>query len=142
MEARLSEVGLQEQAPCVLSPAAAPAHSFVVAVTWLDSGIPVVSVTGELDRATAAALERPLLALCDAPPGAVIVDLTSCAFIDLRGLQVLLTAQERLERSKQPMVLVLAGLSMLKVFRMARVDVLFHICPSLDEAVEGYGVNG
>ena len=140
MEAHLSEVGLQETDPCVLGPAAAPAHSFVVAVNWLDSGVPVVSVTGELDRATAAALEGPLLPLCDAPAGdAVIVDLTSCAFIDLRGLHVLLSAQERLERSKRPLVLVLPMPSMLKLFQMTRVDVLFHICPSLSEAVEGYG---
>ena len=97
MEARVSEVGFQETAPCVLGPAAAPAHSFVAAVRWLDTGVPVVSVSGELDRATASALERPLLPLCDAPRGdAVIVDLTKCAFIDLRGLHVLLTAQERL----------------------------------------------
>ncbi len=137
MEARLSETELQELAPCVLRPAPAPAPSFVVAVRWTDGGIPMVSVAGELDLATAAALERPLLGLCDAPTGAVIVDLTSCAFIDLRGLHVLLRAQEALERSKQPLVLVLQQ-PLLRILQVTRVDALFHVCSSLREAIEAY----
>ncbi len=52
---------------------------------------------------------------------------------------MLLAAQERLERSKQPLVLVLRQPSMLRVLQVTRVDVLFQICPSLSEAVEGYG---
>ncbi len=137
MEARLSEIELRDRAPCVLRPAPARAPSFVVAVRWTDGGVPVVSVTGELDLATAAALERPLLELCDAPTGPVIVDLTSCAFIDLRGLHVLLRAQETLERSKQPLVLVMQQ-PLLRILQVTRVDALFHVRPSLREAVEGY----
>lgn len=139
MEARLSELGLQERTPCVLTPAPAPTPSFVVGVTWLDSGVPVVSVTGELDLATASALEHPLVSLCDAPSGPVIVDLENCSFIDLRGLHVLLAAQETLERSKQPLVLVIRH-PLVRILQVTRVDVLFHVCPSLREAVEGYGV--
>ena len=139
MEARLSEVGVREVAPCVLSPAPAATPSFVATVGWLDSGVPLVSVSGELDLASAPALEESLFGLCDAPAGAVIVDLEKCSFIDLRGLRVLLTAQEQLERSKQPLVLVVGKPTLLRVFQVTRVDVLFHICPTLGEAIDGYG---
>ena len=64
--------------------------SFVVATERLDNGVPVVSVTGELDLASAPALEDPLLAACDHADGPVAVDLARCGFIDLRGLHVLL----------------------------------------------------
>lgn len=139
MEARLSEVGVQERSPCVLRPTPASTASFVVAVGWLDTDVPVVSVTGELDLASAPVLEEPLLSLCDASGGAVIVDLANCGYIDLRGLRVLLAAQERLERSKQPLVLVIGKPTLLRVFQVARVDTLFHIYPSLHAAAESYG---
>ncbi|HYI36249.1 MAG TPA: STAS domain-containing protein [Thermoleophilaceae bacterium] len=104
--------------------------SFVVATEQLDSGVPVVSITGELDLATAAALEDPLLAACDHTDGAVAVDLTGCGFIDLRGLHVLLNAQERLERAHRALVLITGNPAVLRILQVTRVDGLFEIHPS------------
>lgn len=142
MEARLTGIAVQERSPCVLSPTPASTPSFVVAVGWLDSDVPVVSVTGALDMATAPVLEEPLFGMCDASGGAVIVDLAECDFIDLRGLRVLLAAQERLERSKHPLVLAIGKQTLLRVFQVTRVDTLFHIYPSLQAAAESYGHRG
>lgn len=131
---------------CVLSPrrsaprvTPASPPTFVAATEWLDSGVPVVSVTGELDLATAPALEETLLALSDDPPGAVIVDLARCSFIDLRGLRVLLAARERLERLNRPLALVVGNSSLLRVLKITRVDALFAIYPSLTAAAAGNG---
>lgn len=112
--------------------------TFVAATEWLDDGVPVVSVSGELDLATAPALEDSLRAVPDDATGAVIVDLARCSFIDLRGLRVLLAARERFERSKRPLALVVGDPNLLRVFKVTRVRELFVIYPSLTAAAEGH----
>lgn len=122
----------------MLSPTPGSTTTFVVATEWCDSGIPVVSVTGELDLLTAPALEEALLALPDDAAGAVMVDLARCSFIDLRALRVLLAARERLKRSNRPLALVVGDPNLLRVFKITRVDAFFAIYPSLT-AAEGNG---
>ena len=104
--------------------------TFVAATEWLASGAPVVSVTGELDLATAPVLEEALLGVSDHGKAAVTVDLTGCGFIDLRGLHVLLDARARLVRSNRALVLVTGNPTLLRVFKITRVDALFEIYPS------------
>lgn len=143
MEGHLSSVGATEvgstarngtPANCVLSKSAT---TFVTATTRLASGVPVVSVTGELDLATSWVVEEALLGASDDAAGAVIVDLAGCSFIDLRGLRVLLAARERLKRSDRPLALVAGNPDLLRIFKIARVDGLFETYPSLAAATEG-----
>ena len=144
MEERLTSVDASEvgsagrnwaRRDCVRTPSP-PATTFVAATEWLENGVPVVSVTGDLDLATGSVLEEALLGLAEGAEGAVIVDLTSCDFIDLRGLRVLLAARERLERSNRPLALVVGKPSLLRVFKITRVDDLFEIHPSRAAAVK------
>lgn len=147
MEERLSSVGAGEVGSagrdgagrCVLSPG--PSTTFVAATERLEGGVPVVSVTGELDLTTAPVLEEALLGLFDAAAGAVIVDLARCSFIDLRGLRVLLAAREVLERQDRPLALVAGNPSVLRIFKITRVAERFEIYPSLAAArkVNGRG---
>ena len=126
---------------CVLGPrrtaAARSSTTFVVTTAWLDDGVPVVSVTGELDLATAPALEEALRPVCDHAEGPVAVDLSRCDFIDVRGLHILLSAQERLERSHRPLVLITGNPNVLRIFQITRVDGLFQIHPSRAAATKG-----
>ena len=117
---------------CVLGPKSTTA--FVVTIEWLAGGVPVVSVIGDLDLTTASTLEETLLTLPDHGAEAVIVDLSCCSSIDLRGLHVLLVAQERLDCSHQPLVLVCGDPKLRRVFKTTRVDPLFQIYPSLTAA--------
>ena len=119
---------------CVLGASRAPRTTCVVATEWLASGVPVVSVDGELDLTTASTLEETLLTLPDHTADAVIVDLERCSFIDLRALHVLLAARERLEHSNRPLVLVCGNPDLLRVLKVTRVDGLFEIWPSLTAA--------
>ena len=121
---------------CVRGPTLAPRATFVVAIEWLASGVPVVSVTGELDLTTASTLEATLLTLPDHRAEAVVVDLSQCEFMDLRGLRVLLAARERLERSNRPLVLVSDDPNLLMTLKLTRVDALFEIYPSLAAAAD------
>jgi anti-sigma B factor antagonist len=112
---------------------------FVTAVDELDNGTPVVSVMGEVDRATAPALEQTLLGVAEDGAGDVIVDLTGCSFLDSRGLSALIAIWARLERSNRPLALVLSNPNVLIVFKITGFDELFEIYPSLGAAVDSAG---
>jgi anti-sigma B factor antagonist len=114
-------------------------HTFVVATEQLDGGIPLVSVTGEVDLATAPVLERTLLDAAEDRTGQVIVDLTCCSFLDSRGLTALLATRGRLAHSKRSLGLVLSNPNVLKIFQITGFDQIFQIYPSLDAAITGNG---
>jgi anti-sigma B factor antagonist len=112
---------------------------FVAATEQLESGAPVVSVMGEVDLATAPALEQTLLGVAEDGTGEVIVDLTACSFLDSSGLTALLATRGRLERSDRSLALVLSNPSVMRVFQITQFDQLFEIYPSLAAAVNGNG---
>jgi anti-sigma B factor antagonist len=114
-------------------------HRFVVATEQLDSGTPVVSVSGEVDLATAPALERTLRGAAEDQMGEVIVDLTCCSFLDSRGLTALLATRERLGHSDRSLGLVLSNPHILKIFQITGFDQIFEIYPSLGAAVNRNG---
>ena len=116
-------------------------HRFVVATERLDGRIPVVSVSGEVDLATAPALERTLRKAAEDQTGEVIVDLTCCSFLESRGLTALLATRKRLGNSDRSLGLVLSNPNVLKVFRITGFDQIFQIYPSLSAAVNGNGTN-
>jgi anti-anti-sigma factor len=63
----------------------------------------VLTVSGELDQASAERLAGPLTAAIDDGAVAVLVDLSDCGFIDSTGLSVLVRAQRALaERTGDP----------------------------------------
>jgi anti-sigma B factor antagonist len=59
----------------------------------------VVSVMGEVDYATAPALEQTLRGVADDRTDEVIVDLTGCTFLDSQGLRALIATKGRLHPS-------------------------------------------
>jgi anti-sigma B factor antagonist len=111
---------------------------FVAATEQLDGGTPLVSVMGEVDLATAPALERTLLSVADRT-GNVIVDLSSCSFLDSRGLEALIVAWEHVDPSNRPLAVVISNPNVLRVFQITGFDELFEMYPSLGAAVNGNG---
>ena len=119
----------------VVTPGAS--QRFVAATEQLDSGGPVVSVMGEVDRATAPALERTLLGVTEDRSGEVIVDLSDCSFLDSRGLRALVATRTRLERSDRQLALVLSNPDVLRILQITHLDDLFAIYPTLGAAIDG-----
>jgi anti-sigma B factor antagonist len=113
-----------------------PSDEFAASTEQLDSGTPVISVTGELDLATVPALERTLRSAAEGRRGEVIVDLTACSFFDARGLALLNETRARLARSNRVLALVLTRPTDLKIFRITGFDRRFPIYPSLRAAVD------
>jgi anti-anti-sigma factor len=100
-----------------------PATAITVDVEHIGDGA-VITVGGELDFGSAAALRTPLLELAREGRNPVVVDLADLAFIDSSGLSLLVQAKQRLEagghrfelRNAPPAVrrvLEIAGLSAL-----------------------------
>lgn len=114
-------------------------HRFVAATDQLDNGTPVVSVIGEVDLATAPALERTLLDVTEAQTGELIVDLSGCSFLDSWGLRALLATKGKLEQSNRPLALVLSNPNVMKVFKITGFDERFEIYPTLGAAANGNG---
>jgi anti-sigma B factor antagonist len=95
---------------------------FSVAVEPLAGGGYVVSVSGELDLATAP----KLTGACNGPvlaADALLVDLTECTFIDSTGIASLLhLADERGGTSRRPSAIVTPGSQPARVFELTGVD--------------------
>ena len=99
----------------------------------------VVSVVGEIDLATAPALEQTLLGAADDRTDEVIVDLTGCTFLDSQGLRALAATKGRLERPNGRLAVVASNASVLKIFRITQFEKPFQIYPSLYAAGDGNG---
>ena len=107
---------------------------FVAATEQHDDGAPVVRVMGEVDLATAPALEEALLVVERQAHGHVIVDLAGCTFLDSTGLRALVGSRERLERSNRRLALVLCTPGVLRVLQVTGLFERFEIYPSLGAA--------
>ena len=116
-------------------------HRFVAATEQLEDGMHLVSISGEVDLATAPMLERTLRDAAEDQGGELIVDLTCCSFLDSRGLTALLATRKRLGNSDRSLGLVLSNPNVLKVFQITGFDQIFEIYPSLSAAVNGNGTN-
>jgi anti-sigma B factor antagonist len=95
----------------------------------------VVSAFGELDLAIAPELRRCLHAVIEEGITDVIVDLSEATFVDSTILGVLVGAQQRLDRTINPLTVVCSREAILKVFRLTALDRVFRICPSLAHAI-------
>jgi anti-sigma B factor antagonist len=89
----------------------------------LDLGDPgaqysVIAVTGELDLSVATVFARSLSRAADGPAGGVMVDLSTCSFIDSTGVSLLLNASRRQTRAREGLAVVCPNATPLRVFEI------------------------
>ncbi|MBR9650214.1 STAS domain-containing protein [Thalassovita aquimarina] len=95
----------------------------------------VVSVEeNRIDAAVVIAFKDRMRALTDGDTTHVILDLSRVNFIDSSGLGAIVAAMKQLGRGR---VMHLAGLqpNVDKVFRLTRMDTIFRIHDSVDQAL-------
>ena len=97
----------------------------------------VVSVSGELDIATADRFAEELERTAARSARRVIVDLVGLTFIDSVALGVLTEEARRLRASGGTCVVVSQDPRILRVFEITGLDRIFRIERSLAEAVDG-----
>jgi anti-anti-sigma factor len=86
-----------------------------------------VSPRGELDIATAPCLELELDRAERTQPDLLLVDLHEVKFIDLRGIRVLLAAQDRARARGGELALLGAPAGVRRLLKLAGVDQLLHL---------------
>jgi len=62
-----------------------------------EAGVLVIDVEGELDMNTASQLDRELRAALASPNSRVVIDLSSCEFIDSTGIALIVRAWQELD---------------------------------------------
>ncbi|MCA0870773.1 STAS domain-containing protein [Seohaeicola saemankumensis] len=100
-------------------------------------GARIITVNADrIDAAMAIQFKEDMREKTDPGPERVILDLSSVTFIDSSGLGAIVAAMKQLGDGRR---LDLAGLTPMveKVFRLTRMDTVFTLFSSLDDAVPG-----
>jgi anti-anti-sigma factor len=104
-----------------------------IGTEFLNDGTGLVSVAGDVDMSTASHLETALLAAVESAKHGVIVDLSTCEFIDSSGIAALLKANRCLDGAG-PLALIVANPDILRVFEVTGVDRLLKIHSTIEAA--------
>lgn len=102
---------------------------FAVAVDRLDNNCVVVRVEGELDMASASELEQVISRITSAPH--LVIDLSSCTFVDSAGMRAITTSMRQAPR----MSLVATDPGVLRVLEITAVDTMVSVHPSVEDAL-------
>lgn len=109
------------------------ASTLQISSSKLPDGL-AVTLVGEIDLARSPELRLRLREDVDAGPKRLVIDLTKVTYMDSSGVATLV---EALQRSKaRGCRLVLAGLQpkVRSIFSISRLDTVFEITATLDEA--------
>ena len=101
---------------------------FAVAVDRLEDCV-VVRVKGELDMASASELEDAISRVTSAPH--VVIDLSSCTFLDSTGMRVITDTMRQAPRVS----VVATDPGVLRVLAITAVDTMVSVHPSLEDAL-------
>jgi len=102
-----------------------------------DAGWTVLTVSGEIDIATAPSLRERLHALLAEGKHKLIVDLDDVGFLDSTALGVLVGALKRARVDNGEVRIACAQPRVLKVFEITRLDSAFDLFDSVEGAVRG-----
>ena len=94
-----------------------------------------VTLSGELDLASAYTFDRQMLAVEARQPQVVIVDLRGLTMLDSAGLARLVSAQRRARRGGWRLVLVRGGRIVQRVLQTTRLDELLEIPSDPDRLI-------
>jgi anti-sigma B factor antagonist len=92
-------------------------------------GYELLSVSGELDIATAPRMISALNAAFASLERPLVVDLSSVDFMDSTGLALLMNAYRRVKRRGHGFAIVCPGGPIARVFEIADMVESLHVCP-------------
>ena len=102
--------------------------------TTEQNGARIVTVNAErIDAAMAIQFKEDMRLKTESGPDRIVLDLSSVTFIDSSGLGAIVAAMKHLAPQRR---LALAGLTPTvdKVFKLTRMDSVFSLYPTLDDA--------
>jgi anti-sigma B factor antagonist len=93
----------------------------------------VLTVAGEVDLATAPALENAIDSTLAGKPGALVIDLSEVSFLASAGMSALVAAHKRAGGTR--IAVVADGPATSRQLKMTNLDQVFALHPTLDEAL-------
>lgn len=97
-------------------------------------GATVLTVAGEVDLATAPALENAIDAILAGKPAALIIDLTAVSFLASAGMAALVAAHQRAGEGTT-IAVVAEGPATSRQLKMTSLDQVFALHTTLDDAL-------
>ncbi|BBY81321.1 STAS domain-containing protein [Mycolicibacterium pulveris] len=101
-------------------------------------GVAVVSVSGDVDVATVAALEASINEALAAKPTALIIDLSDVDFLASAGLQTLVATNEAVNKTTA-FAVVAHGSATSRPIQLTGLDQVFALYPTRAEALAAVG---
>lgn len=110
---------------------------FEVKVGDLEHGVWTISVRGELDLSTAPELEGPLDQALQSGDGSVLIDLSSCEFIDSTGIALIVRGWQRLDSGEDGRSLVICSQNdqVRRVLEITGLELSIPVHTTRDEAL-------
>jgi anti-anti-sigma factor len=97
----------------------------------------VLTITGELDLASAPALEEELDKVLNGGTNLVIVDLRQLEFIDSTGLSVLVKAHQRAQDADTSFGLVKGGAQVQRLLALTGLEERFTVAETPEDLLNG-----
>jgi anti-anti-sigma factor len=94
-----------------------------------DEGAETLTVTGELDIASAAALERTVAGMLDGQGGEFRLDVSAMTFMDSTGAQALVRVHNRVESLGRRLVIVSPTRPVRRVLEIMGLDQVIRVQP-------------
>jgi anti-sigma B factor antagonist len=99
----------------------------------VEQRVPVISVAGEIDVATAPQLREALHGVIAQGQSTVVLDLLAVTFLDSTALGVLVGGLKRCRESGGELHVVVADARIRKIFEITGLDKVFPLANALDE---------
>ena len=94
----------------------------------------VMRPVGEIDLSCAATLRRHLSQVQESQPSRLIIDLSQVRYMDSSGVATLVEAMQVARRGESKLVLCALQDKVRSIFEIARLDMVFTIVDSVEEA--------
>ena len=101
-------------------------------------GATIVAFEGDVDLQSSPAARKILLECVD-KGSTVLVDLSGVEYIDSSGVASLVESFQNARKKNQQYVLVSVSEGAMRVLQLARLDKVFTICDSVDDALAEVG---
>lgn len=127
-----------ERAPTIrrgpITYTARPSHLDTFSLNIAEDGtVTVVSIVGDIDLRHSARVREALLG-CVERAQTVVVDMAAVESIDSSGVAGLLEAGQTAKKAGRRFVLAAVGETVLRVIKIARLDTIFDIVPTVADA--------
>jgi len=103
-------------------------------IRWVDQTA-VVHVVGDVDLSRSTEFQQSLLALMDRKPERIVVDLAGVEYMDSSGVASLVKLLSRSRKAGAQLSLVGLGERVRSIFEITRLDTVFDIFATIEEAM-------